>query len=67
MSSVVTQANNVIRVDSYEPDFAHTCESCGASHVVTAVKGGETVFQGTMCGVCTWGTLDMLDPEEWNK
>ena len=46
---------DVIELDSYQPDYKHSCEVCGANHVVTGVKDGKVVYQGEMCGVCTWG------------
>lgn len=57
----------VQQVDRFVPDYGHQCEVCGADHVVTAQKDGRTVYQGSMCGVCTWGESAMRDPEEWNK
>lgn len=56
-----------IVVDGFKPDYTQGCEVCGTGHVVTAVKDGKVVFQGTMCGVCTWGESAMRDPKEWNK
>lgn len=56
-----------IVIDEYRPDYKHKCEVCGADHVVTGVKDGVVVYQGEMCGVCTWGESEMRDPEEWNK
>jgi hypothetical protein len=58
---------DVIQIDSYQPDYAHKCEVCGADHVVTGVKDGKVVYRGEMCGVCTWGEAAMRDPKEWNK
>lgn len=57
----------VITIDIYKPDYKHTCENCGADHVVTGVKDNKVVYQGTMCGVCTWGESKMADPKEWTK
>jgi hypothetical protein len=59
--------SEVIQIDSYEPDYTHECEVCGANHVVTGVKTGTVVFQGQMGGVCTWGESAMHDPSKWNK
>ena len=59
--------SEVITIDSYEPDYKHRCEVCGADHVVTGVKDGKVVYQGEMCGVCTWGESAMIDPEAWNE
>lgn len=59
--------NEVIKIDEYKPDYKHRCEVCGQKPVVTGVKNGKVVYQGEMCGVCTWGEAAMHDPEEWNK
>jgi len=59
--------SEVIQADSFEPDYTHECEVCGVNHVVTAVKDGKVVYQGEMCGVCTWGESAMRDPAEWNN
>lgn len=58
---------DVIEVDKYEPDYNHRCEVCDADHVVTGVKDGKVVYQGSMCGVCTWGEVQMINPEKWNE
>lgn len=58
---------DVIEIDRYKPDYKHACENCGQSPVVTGVKDGKVVYQGSMCGPCTWGEAACLDPEEWNK
>jgi hypothetical protein len=58
-------SNEVIEIDRYTPDYTQHCEVCGANHVVTGVKDGVVVYQGSMCGVCTWGEAAMRDPEEW--
>ena len=57
----------VIQIDSWEADYKHNCEVCGANHVVTGVKDGKVVYQGEMCGVCVWGESEMHDPANWNK
>ena len=57
----------VISIDEYRPDYKHRCEVCDANHVVTGVKDGKVVYQGDMCGVCTWGEVAMANPEEWNE
>lgn len=58
---------DIITIDKYVPDYEHRCEVCGADHVVTGVKDGVVVYQGEMCGVCTWGEAAMHDPEKWNE
>lgn len=58
--------NEVMSIDKYEPDYTKTCEVCDATPVVTGVKNGVVVYQGTMCGPCTWGEAETLDPTTWN-
>ncbi len=60
-------SDDIINIDKFVPDYTNTCEVCGANHVVTGVKDGKVVYQGEMCGVCTWGESAMRDPKEWNK
>ncbi len=59
--------SEAIEIDSYQPDYKRECEVCGANHVVTGVKDGKVVYQGEMCGVCTWGESAMRDPAKWNE
>ena len=58
--------SEVTEIDEYKPDYTHRCEVCDADHVVTGVKNGEVLYQGSMCGVCTWGEMEMINPENWN-
>lgn len=57
----------VMQVDAFEPDYTNRCVVCGGMPVVTAIKNGEVVYHGEMCGVCTWGEAAMLDPLNWNE
>lgn len=61
------QEPDVIEIDKYVPDYRHHCENCGNTPVVTGVKNGKVVYQGSMCGPCTWGEAACLDPEVWNQ
>lgn len=63
----MSNENDDLVVDSFEPDYAHHCEVCGQAPVVTGVKDGQVVYQSTLCGPCTWGEAACLDPAEWNK
>lgn len=59
---------NVVRVDSFVPDYKRCCEVCGDCPVVTAIVSGEPIeFGGTLCGPCTWGEAAMRDPANWNN
>ena len=57
---------DVVKVDKFVPNYNKTCEVCGADHTVSGVKDGEVVYDGDMCGVCTWGESACIDPEKWN-
>ena len=56
-----------IEIDSFQPDYAHECDNCGQSPVVTGIRRGTVIYLSGMCGPCTWGEAAMLDPEEWNR
>lgn len=60
-------ANDIVIVDGYYPNYDGQCENCGQSPTVSATKDGKTVYQGTLCGPCTFGEAACIDPEEWNK
>jgi hypothetical protein len=51
-----------MKLDAYEPDYDTQCECCGNAPVVTGVKDGITVLWTTLCGVCTWGSAEFIDP-----
>ncbi len=57
----------VVKVDEFVPDYTKRCEVCGADHVVTGKTNGKVVYQGEMCGVCTWGEAAMHDPSKWRE
>jgi hypothetical protein len=59
--------SEVIEIDEYAPDYKRRCCNCEQTPVVTGVKDGKVVYQGEMCGVCTWGESAMHDPSKWNE
>lgn len=59
--------NQVVEVDSFQPNYQRRCINCGQSPTVYAVKDAEVVYDSEMCGPCTWGEAAMLDPANWNK
>lgn len=61
-----TMANEVIEIEAFVPDYEHECINCGRTPVVTGVKNGKTVYQGELCGPCTWGEAATIDPKAWN-
>ncbi|TDN70646.1 hypothetical protein [Paraburkholderia sp. BL10I2N1] len=52
-------------VDSFEPDYGTRCEVCDESPCVTGVKAGRVVYQSGLCGPCTFGTAEAIDPANW--
>jgi len=56
-----------IKIDSFEPDYKSECCVCGQSPVVTVANEGKVLYSTEMCGPCTWGESDMIDPDEWNE
>ena len=59
--------DNTIHIDRFAPDYKHNCEVCGQTPVVTGVKDGKVVYQGEMCGPCSWGEARTIDPSTWNE
>ncbi len=56
-----------MKLDSYVPDYNHTCENCEETPTVTGVVNGKVVYESNMCGPCTFGSAQALDPEWWNE
>jgi hypothetical protein len=52
-------------IQNWKPDYTHKCVVCGLDHVVTGLTDGEVIYQGEMCGVCTWGEADCADLANW--
>lgn len=52
-------------VDAWVPDYGRQCENCGETPVVTGVADGHVVYQGALCGVCSWGDSNARDPANW--
>ena len=56
----------------FEPNYDRPCMCCGNTPTVNIVntnsEGREVVVhRGDMCGPCTFGTADAIDPDEWNE
>lgn len=58
-------AGETITVDEWVPDYGRKCESCGKTPCVTGVTDGKVVYEGSLCGVCTWGAATFRDPANW--
>lgn len=61
----VAESEAPVTVDAYVPDYEHECENCGAVPVVTGMRDGVVVLATGMCGACTWGESDAIDPAAW--
>jgi hypothetical protein len=57
--------DQTIRVQAWVPDYEHACENCGERPVVTGVRDGHVIIATGMCGACTWGDHDAVDPAVW--
>lgn len=53
-------------IESYEPDYDTECANCGMTPTVLGVSGDAVVYESGMCGPCTWGDVETLDPGTWN-
>lgn len=50
----------------YDPDYEHKCEVCDHTPCVRIRREDGSIFYGKdMCGCCTWGEADCLDPDNW--
>ncbi len=50
----------------YDPDYKHGCEVCGTKPTVRIrYENGKVFYDGGMCGPCTWGEAETLDPANW--
>ena len=48
------------------PDYKTRCENCGQIPTVRIIdENGKTISPAEMCGVCTWGEADCIDPDNW--
>lgn len=54
-----------INIDSYQPDYKSKCCNCGQTPCVTGVKDGKTIYESEMCGPCTFGEAECVDPANW--
>lgn len=58
--------SKTVEVAGWVPDYTRGCENCGNKPVVTGVdERNKVVYQGTLCGPCTWGEADTADPTNW--
>lgn len=60
-------SNETIPVDFWKPNWKHCCIVCQQKPVVQGIHNDKVVYNGEMCGVCTWGEAAMHDPANWNR
>jgi hypothetical protein len=57
----------VMQIDSFKPDYRRKCVNCEQTPTVTGVKDGKVIYRSEMCGPCTWGEAETLDPSTWDN
>ena len=51
---------------SFEPNYKRKCISCGRKPTIRIVPDdGSAKVNTDMCGACTWGEADCIDPDNW--
>ena len=51
---------------TYVPDYEQQCSNCGTSPVVTIQNSkGKVITDFEMCGPCTFGSAECIDPDNW--
>jgi hypothetical protein len=53
------------KIDAWVPDWGRACEVCGNAPCVVGMYQSKVVFDGGMCGVCTWGEAACREPANW--
>lgn len=56
-----------VQTDKWEPDYDSECCNCDQTPTVTAIdiKTGKINYRSDMCGPCTFGESDCIDPDNW--
>ena len=58
MSEPVTEAD-------FRPCYDAKCMNCGHSPTVQVFVGEKLEYDTELCGACTWGEADYIDPKNW--
>lgn len=61
------EAAEVIEIDEYVPNYERKCIACDNKPTVEGLKDGARVLIADLCGPCTFGTADAVEPSEWNR
>jgi hypothetical protein len=56
---------DAVLIDWWVPDDGRQCEACGQSPCVSGMTDGVVVYEGALCGVCTWCEPRCADPANW--
>lgn len=49
----------------FKPNYELPCEVCGQTPTIDIFVEGKLERRTEMCGPCTWGEADTIDPENW--
>lgn len=50
----------------YDPNYKCKCCVCGQKPCVRIrYENGKVYYDNDMCGVCTWGEAECIDPANW--
>lgn len=54
-----------IEVREMIPNYKIKCSVCGLVPTVDSKDSKGVIHHHEMCGPCTWGEADMIDPANW--
>lgn len=70
-----TKTSDVIEIDEgggkklegcYDPNYKRKCCVCGQKPCVRIrLLNNSVYYDGDMCGPCTWGEAETIDPNNW--
>lgn len=50
---------------NFVPNYDRPCMNCCNTPTVDIFVGGKLETRTELCGPCTWGEADTIDPENW--
>ena len=62
---MVEEEEKVFYIEKYVPDWTTGCCNCGQRPVVTWIETNGKIGSTDMCGPCTWGEAETIDPDKW--
>jgi hypothetical protein len=57
--------NSSVTEADFKPNYSAQCICCGQVPTVDIYVEGKRRSRTEMCGPCTWGEADTIDPENW--